>query len=155
MAMHTNTGTAPRWRAGRATLRDDGTAVCRRRIPLGHPAATFFERDGTPFEIEHDREFVAGPGVTTPRAIDPTTGEETIVGANLLPVGDGNPLIHVGTSNLESFLRQAAKRFDVEAVAVAETATRTTRRSTRRYRPERDPCEPFSTLTPRSGERRR
>ena len=96
--------------------------MCRLHIPLGTRPATFFERDGTRFEVEHEREFVAGPGVTTPRAIDPITGEETIVGANLLPVRDGNPLIHVGTSNLGSFLRQAAKRFDVEAVAVAETA---------------------------------
>ena len=117
MAMHDNTRAAAPSRASRATLRDDGTVVCRLHIPLGHPAATFFERDGTPFEVEHEREFVAGPGTTTPRAIDPITEEETIVGANLLPVGDGNPLIHVGTSNLGSFLRRAARRFDVEAGA--------------------------------------
>ena len=29
---------------------EDGTASCRIRIPLGHPASTFHEEDGTPFE---------------------------------------------------------------------------------------------------------
>ncbi len=105
-------------RPGRAKSRSDGTAVCRLEIPLGHAAATFFEPDGTPFEIEHEREFVAGPGITAPRAIDPASGDETIVGANLLPVGEDNPPVHVGASNLASFLRRAAKRFDAETAAV-------------------------------------
>ena len=105
-------------RPGRAQSRSDGTAVCRLEIPLGHPAARFFEPDGTPFEVEHEREFVAGPGITAPRAIDPASGDETIVGANLLPVGEENPPVHVGPSNLASFLRRAAKRFDAETAAV-------------------------------------
>ena len=112
----TTSGKFPR--PGRAKSRSDGTAVCRLEIPLGHPAATFFEPDGTPFEIEHEREFVAGPGITAPRAIDPASGDETIVGANLLPVGEDNPPVHVGASNLASFLRRAAKRFDAETAAV-------------------------------------
>ena len=109
---------AARSRAGRAKSRSDGTAVCRLKIPLGHPAATFFEPDGTPFEVEHEREFIAGPGVTAPREMDPASGDETIVGANLLPVGEDNPPVHVGASNLASFLRRAAKRFDAETAAV-------------------------------------
>ena len=117
--------TASRSRPSRATLRADGTAVCRLRIPLGHPASKCFEPDGTAFEIEHEREFVAGPGITAPRAIDPASGEEAVIGANLLPVGENNPAIHVGASNLGSFMRQAAKRFDAEAVAVNEHSGRT------------------------------
>ena len=117
--------TASRSRPSRATLRADGTAVCRLRIPLGHPASKCFEPDGTAFEIEHEREFVAGPGITAPRAIDPASGEEAVIGANLLPVGENNPAIHVGASNLGSFVRQAAKRFDAEAVAVNEHSGRT------------------------------
>ena len=98
--------------------------MCRLRIPLGHPASKCFEADGSAFEIEHEREFVAGPGITAPRAIDPSNGEETIIGANLLPVGENNPPVHVGASNLGSFMRRAAKRFDTEAVAVNERAAR-------------------------------
>ena len=67
--------------------------------------------------MEQEREFVAGPGVTNLRAIDPATREEIVVGANLLEVSDTNPQIHVGTANLPSFRRQAAKRFDGEAIA--------------------------------------
>ena len=69
--MHQNTSDTPRSRASGGVLRDDGTAVCRLHIPLGHPAATFFEHDGTRFEVEHEREFVTRPGVTTPRANSP------------------------------------------------------------------------------------
>ena len=107
----------PRSQPGRVVVHGDGTASCRVRIPLGHPASRFYEPDGTPFEVEHEREFVAGPGVTTLRAVDPASGAESAVGANLLPTDEGNALIHVGAANLASFLRRAARRFDAEAGA--------------------------------------
>ena len=107
----------PRSRVGRAVRHPDGTTSCRLRIPLGHPAATFIDENGTRLEVEHEREFAAGPGVTGLRAIDPITHETALVGGNLLPVSGSNPLIHVGASNLASFLRRAARRFDAEARA--------------------------------------
>ena len=107
-----------RSRLGRAVQQADGTAKCRLQIPLGHPAATWYEADGTAFEMEREIEFIAGPGVTSLRTIDPRTQRPIIVGANLLEVSETNPLIHVGSMNLSSTLRQAARRFDAEVKAV-------------------------------------
>ena len=58
----------------------DGTATCRIHVPVGHPAAKFHELDGTAFEMEHELEFIAGPGITNLRAVDPMTKEEKAVG---------------------------------------------------------------------------
>ena len=106
-----------RSRAGRAIEHEDGTASCRLRIPIEHPAATFHEPDGTAFRMEHELEFIAGPGITNLRAVDPVTGQETKVGGNLLEVSATNPEVHVGTSNLASVMRRAAERFDAEVRA--------------------------------------
>ena len=74
--------------------------------------------------MEREIEFVAGPGVTALRTTDPVSQKTVIVGGNLLEVSATNPLIHVGSMNLTSFLRQAARRFDAEARAAPPDDTR-------------------------------
>ena len=55
---------------------EDGTASCRVHVPVGHPAETFHEADGTALEMDHELEFIAGLGITNPRAVDPVTRED-------------------------------------------------------------------------------
>ena len=117
-------------RVGRAIEHEDGTASCRLQIPIGHPAATFHEPDGTPVEMEHELEFIAGPGITNLRVVDPVTRQETKVGGNLLEVSATNPEVHVGTSNLASVMRRAAKRFDAEVHAGRREAAGPTKETT-------------------------
>ena len=76
---------------------EDGTASCRIHVPVGHPAETFHEADGTALEMDHELEFIVGLGITNLRAVDPVTREETAVGGNLLEVSATNPEVHVGT----------------------------------------------------------
>lgn len=94
---HEHKSEAVRCRVMRAVAHEDGTATCRIHVPVGHPAATFHEADGTAFEMDHELGFIAGQGITNLRAVDPVTREETAVGGNLLEVSATNPEMHVGT----------------------------------------------------------
>ena len=62
----------PRAVVGPARRLDDGSAICRVRIPFDHPteAVTLIDADGHAFQVDYDITYRAGPGPTVVRRQD-------------------------------------------------------------------------------------
>ena len=62
---------------GPAQRLDDGSAICRVRIPFKHPTEvlTLTDADGHAFQVDYDITYRAGPGRTVVRRRDGTGGD--------------------------------------------------------------------------------
>ena len=92
--------------------RPDGSARCALHIPLGHPASRMLTINENVIEVENARIYVAGPGRTTVRAIDPQTKRAEPVAIDLLPAGRGRAALTTTPEHLQSTLHRWAPVFD-------------------------------------------
>ena len=97
---------------GDVELQPDGSARCALHIPLGHPASRMLTINENVIEVENARIYVAGPGRTTVRAIDPQTKHTQPVGIDLLPTGRERAALTTTPEHLQNTLRRWAPVFD-------------------------------------------
>ena len=99
-------------RVGDVDRQPDGSARCALHIPLGHPASRMLTINENVIEVENARTYVAGPGRTPVRAIDPQTRRAEPVAIDLLPAGLGRAALTTTPEHLQSTLRRWAPVFD-------------------------------------------
>lgn len=119
--MYRPTEHEPRSRIGQQVIHADGRRTCRLKVPLGHAASQMTDQDGVVFEVENEREYEAGPGMTTLKWVDPATGQRHPAGRDLLPANEDSAA-RIAANILSAYLRKAARVFDKEVRAVPQQA---------------------------------